>query len=85
MADLNKYKSVSVLKDTHEILDWLRKGNIVHADLSFSKTIEYLAKSKMIEILAFRARTLRTAHLCSWGGSTCMCSSVGVCHYSSSL
>ena len=32
MADLNKYKSVSVLKDTHEILDWLRKGNIVHAD-----------------------------------------------------
>jgi len=50
MADLNKYKSVSVLKDTHEILDWLRKGNIVHADLSFSKTIEYLAKSKMIEI-----------------------------------
>ena len=50
MADPNKYKSVSVLKDTHEILDWLRKGNIVHADLSFSKTIEYLAKSKMIEI-----------------------------------
>ena len=50
MADPNKYKSVSVPKDTHEILDWLRKGNIVHTDLSFSKTIEYLAKSKMIEI-----------------------------------
>ena len=44
MADPNKYKSVSVPKDTHEILDWLRKGNIVHADLTISKTIEYLAK-----------------------------------------
>ena len=50
MADPNKYKSVSVPKDTHEILDWLRKGNIVHADLTISKTIEYLAKSKMLEI-----------------------------------
>ena len=50
MADLNKYKSVSVLKDTHEILDWLRKGNIINAELTFSKVIEYLAKSKMEEI-----------------------------------
>ena len=50
MADTNKYKSVSVPRDTHEILDWLRKGNIVHADLTISKTIEYLAKSKMKEI-----------------------------------
>ncbi len=50
MADPNKFKSVSVPKDTHEILDWLRKGNIVHADLTISKTIEYLAKSKIKEI-----------------------------------
>lgn len=50
MADPNKYKSVSVPRDTHEILDWLRKGNIVHADLTISKTIEHLAKSKMKEI-----------------------------------
>ena len=50
MADPNKYKSVSVPRDTHEILNWLRKGNIVHADLTISKTIEHLAKSKMKEI-----------------------------------
>ena len=44
MADPNKYKSVSVPRDTHEILDWLRKGNIVHADLTISKTIEKVQK-----------------------------------------
>ena len=26
MADPNKYKSVSVPRDTHEILDWLEKA-----------------------------------------------------------
>ena len=50
MADPNKYKSVSVPKETYETLEWLRKGNIIQAELTFSKVIEYLAKSKMEEI-----------------------------------
>ena len=50
MADTNKYKSVSVPKETYETLEWLRKGNIIQAELTFSKVIEYLAKSKMEEI-----------------------------------
>ena len=50
MADPNKYKSVSIPRDTYETLDWLRKGNIINAELTFSKVIEYLAKSKIEEI-----------------------------------
>ena len=50
MADPNKYKSVSIPRDTYETLEWLRKGNIINAELTFSKVIEYLAKSKMEEI-----------------------------------
>ena len=50
MADPNKYKSVSIPRDTYETLEWLRKGNIINAELTFSKVIEYLAKSKMKEI-----------------------------------
>ena len=50
MADPNKYKSVSVPKETYETLEWLRKGNIIQAELTFSKVIEYLAKNKMEEI-----------------------------------
>ena len=51
MADPNKYKSVSIPRDTYETLEWLRKGNIINAELTFSKVIEYLAKSKIKEIL----------------------------------
>ena len=50
MADPNKYKSVSIPRDTYETLEWLRKGNIINAELTFSKVIEYLAKSKIKEI-----------------------------------
>lgn len=50
MADPKKFKSVSVSKDTYQILDWLRKGNIIHAELTISKAIENLAKSKIQEI-----------------------------------
>ena len=50
MADPNKYKSVSIPRDTYESLEWLRKGNIINAELTFSKVIEYLAKSKIKEI-----------------------------------
>ena len=50
MADPNKYKSVSIPRDTYETLEWLRKGNIINAELTFSKVIEYLAKSKIEEI-----------------------------------
>ena len=50
MADPNKYKSVSIPRDTYETLEWLRKGNIIQAELTFSKVIEYLAKSKIEEI-----------------------------------
>ena len=31
MADPNKYKSVSIPRDTYETLEWLRKGNIINA------------------------------------------------------
>ena len=50
MADPNKYKSVSIPRETYETLEWLRKGNIIQAELTFSKVIEYLAKSKIEEI-----------------------------------
>ena len=50
MADPNKYKSVSIPRDTYETLEWLRKGNIINAELTFSKVIEYLDKSKIKEI-----------------------------------
>ena len=50
MADPNKYKSVSIPRDTYETLEWLRKGNIINAELTFSKVIEYLVKSKIKEI-----------------------------------
>ena len=50
MADPNKYKSVSIPRETYETLEWLRKGNIINAELTFSKVIEYLAKSKIKEI-----------------------------------
>ena len=35
MADPNKYKSVSVPKETYETLEWLRKGN--HAEMDWMK------------------------------------------------
>ena len=40
MADPNKYRSVSIPRDTYETLEWLRKGNIINAELTFSKVIE---------------------------------------------
>ena len=39
MADPNKYKSVSIPRETYETLEWLRKGNIIQAELTFLSLI----------------------------------------------
>ena len=52
MADPAKYKSVSLSIETYQILNWLRKGKIIDAELTISKTIESLAKFKAKSLIA---------------------------------
>ena len=46
MANPAKFKSVSVSTATYKILNFLRQGKIIDADLTVSKTIESLAKKE---------------------------------------
>jgi hypothetical protein len=46
MANPAKFKSVSVSTATYKILNFLRQGKIIDADLTISKTIESLAKKE---------------------------------------
>jgi len=43
MANPNKFKSVSVSIKTYHMLNYLAKGKVTDADLTISKTIEWLA------------------------------------------
>ena len=43
MANPNKFKSVSVSIKTYHMLHYLAKGKVTDADLTISKTIEWLA------------------------------------------
>ena len=46
MPNTNKYKSVSVHIDTHNMLNKIRKSLLDKTQLSISKTIELLANEK---------------------------------------
>jgi len=46
MPNTNKYKSVSVHIDTHNILNKISKSLLDNTQLSISKTIELLANEK---------------------------------------
>tara|TARA_R110000824_G_scaffold22105_1_gene81473 strand:- start:224 stop:397 length:174 start_codon:yes stop_codon:yes gene_type:complete len=46
MANPKFFKSISVSKETYNILCFLKKGKITDADLTISKTIESLAKKE---------------------------------------
>ena len=47
MTDMNKYKNVSLTKETYAILDKLSKILLPDAKLSISKTIESIANEKV--------------------------------------
>ena len=46
MTDMNKYKNVSLTKETYKILESLSKVLLPDAKLSISKTIEAIANEK---------------------------------------
>jgi len=46
MTDMNKYKNVSLTKETYAILEKLSKVLLPDAKLSISKTIESIANEK---------------------------------------
>ena len=46
MTDMNKYKNVSLSKETYAILEKLSKVLLPDAKLSISKTIESIANEK---------------------------------------
>ena len=46
MTDMNKYKNVSLTKETYAILDKLSKVLLPDAKLSIAKTIESIANEK---------------------------------------
>ena len=46
MTDMNKYKNVSLTKETYAILEKLTKVLLHDAKLSISKTIESIANEK---------------------------------------
>jgi|TARA_R100001086_G_scaffold173546_1_gene95113 hypothetical protein len=47
MTDINKYRNVSLLKETYSKLDKLSKTLLPDAKLSISKTIECLTNEKI--------------------------------------
>ena len=46
MTDMNKYKNVSLTKETYKILETLSKVLLPDAKLSIAKTIESIANEK---------------------------------------
>jgi len=46
MTDMNKYKNVSLTKETYKILETLSKVLLPDAKLSIAKTIEAIANEK---------------------------------------
>ena len=46
MTDMNKYKNVSLTKETYRVLEMLSKVLLPDAKLSVSKTIEAIANEK---------------------------------------
>ncbi len=46
MTDMNKYKNVSLTKETYKILESLSKVLLPDAKLSIAKTIEAIANEK---------------------------------------
>ena len=46
MTDMNKYKNVSLTKETYKILELLSKVLLPDAKLSIAKTIEAIANEK---------------------------------------
>ena len=47
MTDMNKYKNVSLTKETYKILESLSKVLLPDAKLSIAKTIEVLSNEKV--------------------------------------
>ena len=47
MTDMNKYKNVSLTKETYRVLEALSKVLLPDAKLSVAKTIESLANEKV--------------------------------------
>ncbi len=47
MTDMNKYKNVSLTKETYKVLEALSKVLLPDAKLSISKTIESIANEKV--------------------------------------
>ena len=47
MTDMNKYKNVSLTKETYKILETLSKVLLPDAKLSIAKTIEAIANEKV--------------------------------------
>ena len=47
MTDMNKYKNVSLSKETYKVLEALSKVLLPDAKLSISKTIESIANEKV--------------------------------------
>ena len=47
MTDMNKYKNVSLTKETNKILETLSKVLLPDAKLSIAKTIEAIANEKV--------------------------------------